>query len=134
MYFYYSISYCIDRQMETIITTSKKRPAAENMADAPIDEIKTIVEEMITSSGSLKEKERIFQNKYPHFAERYPMLFKMACKPDFDKDRFAYILQMMSRVQSNDISYDNATKQFGQDMFDTYIKPNLANFKQKNEK
>lgn len=120
--------------METIITTSKKRTATESMDDTPIDEIKAIVEEMITSSGSLKEKERTFQHKYPHFAERYPMLFKMACKPDFDKDRFAYILQMILRVKSNDISYDNATKQFGQDMFDTYVKPNLANFKRKDEK
>lgn len=120
--------------METIITTSKKRTATESMADTPIDEIKTIVEEMITASGNTKDKERIFQGKYPHFAERYPMLFKMACKPEFDKERFAYILQMMSRVQTNEISYDSATKQFGQNMFDTYIKPNLANLKQKNEK
>lgn len=104
---------------------NRKRNASESMSDIPIDEIKAIVEEMITSPGNIKNKEHTFQTKYPHFAERYPMLFKMACKPDFDKERFAYILDMMTRVQANDLSYDNATKEFGQNMFDTYIKPNL---------
>lgn len=110
---------------------SRKRSAIESMDDAPIEEIRAIVEEMIRSPGTVKDREREFQAKYPHFAERYPMLFKMACKPDFDQGRFDYILQMMTRVKNNDMSYDKATQQFGQDMFDTYIKPNLDKSKQK---
>ena len=111
--------------------SNRKRNASEIDGDFTNDEIKTIVEEIVTDTGYLKDKERIFRNKYSCFAERYPMLFKMACSSDFDKDRFSYILEMMERVKSKEISYDNATKQFGQEMFDSYIKPTLDKAKRK---
>lgn len=117
--------------IEVVTTTSKKRNATESMDDAPIDEIKSIVQEIVSSTGNVKDKEREFQTKYSYFAERYPMLFKMACKPDFDMNRLNQIFGMMERVNKNEITYDNATKQFGQDMFNTYIKPNLDKMKQK---
>lgn len=110
---------------------NRKRPVDEGDNEIPITEVKEIVEEIISGNGNIKDKEREFQKKYPHFAERYPMLFKMACKPEFDRGRFEQILYMMSRVEKNEISYDNATKQFGQDMFDTYVKPNLHKMKNK---
>lgn len=106
--------------------SGKKRSSPEEMSDeVDIKEVREIVEEIVNSSGTVKDKERNFEMKYPDFVKRYPMLFKMACKPDFDKDRLEHIFQMMSMVQNNTISYDNATKQFGQQMFDTYVKPNI---------
>ena len=98
----------------------------ENMRDdVDIQEIRDIIEEIIQSPGTVKDKERDFETKYPQFAEKYPFLFKTACKPDFDKTRLEQIFHMMGQVNANKMSYDTATKRFGQDMFDTYVKPNL---------
>lgn len=113
------------------VTNNKKRTAEESVGDMTPLEIKEIVEVIVNSPGNIKEKERIYTTKYSHFVERYPMLFKMACKPDFDMSRLDYILGMMARVNTNELSYDNATKEFGQKMFDTYVKPNLDKMKKK---
>ncbi len=106
--------------------SSRKRSSPDDMSDdVDINEVRQIVNEIVNSPGTIKDKERTFEMKYPAFAKRYPVLFKVACKPDFDKDRLEQIFDMMGMVQNNSISYDNATKQFGQQMFDTYVKPNL---------
>jgi len=105
---------------------NRKRDAPENMGDdTDIDEVKSIVEEIVRSPGTIKDKERMFEMRYPQFAERFPFLFKVACKPDFDRDRLEQIFHMMEQVKSNKLSYESATKRFGQDMYDTYVKPNL---------
>jgi hypothetical protein len=111
---------------------NRKRDTPESMSDdVDIQEIRTIIEEIVQSPGTVKDKERDFEMKYPQFAEKYPFLFKTACKPDFDKDRLEQIFRMMGQVKSNKMSYDTATKQFGQDMFDTYVKPNLNKMNKK---
>lgn len=113
---------------------SRKRTAVESMVEEmPVDEIRQIVQDIAGGSGTVKDKERTFKSKYPEFAERYPMLFKMACMPDFDMHRLETIFGMMGNVRRNEISYDDASKQFGQQMFDTYIKPNLSKLKRKDQ-
>lgn len=112
---------------------SRKRSAEDSMVeDMPVEEIRAIVQDIANSNGSVKDKERVFKAKYSYFVERYPMLFKMVCTPNFDMARLEQIFAMMANVRSNDMSYDDASKQFGQQMFDTYIKPNLGKLKKNN--
>lgn len=111
--------------------TGRKRTSPEEMSDdVDVDEVRGVVNEIINFPGTMKEKENEFERKYPQFVKRFPVLFKMACKPDFDRARLEQIFMMMGMVKSNEMSYDDASKQFGQDMFNTYVKPNLDNKKQ----
>lgn len=106
---------------------NRKRSAPEDMSDdVDVDEVRGIIEEIVNSAGTNKDKERNFEMKYPQFVKRFPVLFKLACKPDFDKSRLEHIFHMMGLVKSNQLSYNNATEQFGKEMFDTYVKPNIA--------
>lgn len=106
--------------------SGRKRTNPEDMSDdVDVDEVRNIVDEILAFNGSIKDKEHEFERKYPQFIKRFPVLFKMACKPDFDKSRLEQIFQMMGMVKSNAMSYDDASKQFGQDMFNTYVKPKL---------
>ena len=110
--------------------SGRKRSSPEAMSDdVDINEVREIVEEIVSSPGSAKDKERSFEMKYPAFAKRYPMLFKVACRPDFDRARLEHIFHMMGLVKNNTISYEDASKRFGQEMFDTYVKPNIDRIK-----
>jgi hypothetical protein len=110
--------------------SGRKRTSPEEMSDdVDVDEVRGIVNEIINFSGTIKDKENEFERRYPQFVKRFPVLFKMACKPDFDMSRLEQIFLMMGMVKSNEMSYDDASKQFGQDMFNTYVKPNLQNKK-----
>ena len=106
--------------------SGRKRSTPEEMSeDVNIDEVRSIVNEIVNSPGTIKDKERDFERKYPAFVQRFPMLFKMVCKPDFDTGRLEHIFHMMNQVKSNSMSYDAASQQFGQEMFNTYVKPTL---------
>lgn len=104
----------------------RKRTSPDEMSnDVDADEIREIVNEIIASPGTVREKETMYERKYPSFAKRFPVLLKMACKPDFDRTRLEQIFEMMGMVRNNEVTYEKATEQFGQQMFDTYVKPNL---------
>lgn len=68
-------------------------------------------------------KEEHFKVKYKNFATKYPMLFQMCCKDDFDYDRLCYMLNMIKNVSDNKLSYEDASKQVGQKMYDEYVDP-----------
>lgn len=109
---------------------NRKRSSPEEINDdVNVNEIRMIVTEIIQNPGTIKEKEVAFERKYPSFAKRFPVLLKMACKPDFDMARLEHIFDMMGMVRTNQMTYDRATEQFGQQMFDTYVKPNIGNKK-----
>lgn len=86
------------------------------------EEIKKIVSVIVSSNLSVKEKESHYSKEYPDFYENFPYLFKMACEPNFDKKTFEYILNMRSKILSNNMSEFEASKEVGQKFFDKYMK------------
>lgn len=89
------------------------------------EEILSIVTEIHESSGSSKEKQRIFRKKYADFAEKYPVLFEMSTKDDFDFERLKYMLSLRNRVDNQTISQYDASAQVGQNLYNTYVKDKI---------
>ena len=68
-----------------------------------------------------------YQKKYEPLMMRYPALFNMIIEngENFDLIQFEQMMSMISKVRTNKISEENASKQFGQQMVDKFVKPNL---------
>jgi hypothetical protein len=86
------------------------------------DEMLRIVSEMCAYEGNERRKRAEFEVKYPDFVDRYPVLFKMACEPNFDVGRFKYMIGLRDDVLSRKTTLEDASKEVGQKMFDVYVK------------
>ena len=84
--------------------------------------IMAIVEQITASVGTLKQKQERFGREYPTFQKRMPMLFDMACEPNFDMNRLRYMLSLRTKVRENKTSIDAASKEVGQKLFNIYVK------------
>jgi hypothetical protein len=87
------------------------------------DEIIAIVQTIVGQSGTQKEKHRIFRKSFPEFVEKYPMLFQMACEPDFNMERLVYMLRMRDAVNQQNVSQHQASVSVGENLFQEYVKP-----------
>lgn len=63
-----------------------------------------------------------FENNYKFFIERYPFLSDMSLKKDIDMDRLYYMLTLRQNIIDNKISFEDASKKVGNDMFEEYHK------------
>jgi hypothetical protein len=87
------------------------------------DEIIAIVQTIVAQSGSTKDKQRIVRKTFPEFAEKYPNLFQMACEPDFNVERLAYMLKMRDAVEQQKVTQHQASVSVGENLFQEYVKP-----------
>lgn len=100
--------------------TKRSRNADEELSS---DEILTIVRDIMTAPLTVKDKARVYRTKYPEFAERYEHLFNMACEPNFEFEKLEYMIRLREKVNTGRMTFENASKQVGQKMFDEYVKP-----------
>lgn len=63
-----------------------------------------------------------FENNYKFFIERYPFLSDMSLKKDIDMDRLYNMLSLRQKIIDNKISFEDASKKIGNDMFEEYYK------------
>lgn len=87
------------------------------------DEIIAIVQTIVSQSGTQKDKHRVFRKTFPEFVEKYPMLFQMACEPDFNMERLVYMLRMRDAVHTQTVSQHQASVSVGENLFQEYVKP-----------
>lgn len=103
---------------------STKRPREEEeQPQLESSELLSIVADIHQQPGSQKEKQRIFRKKYPEFAERYPVLFEMSTREDFDIRKFQYMIHMRDSVSNNNISQYDASAKVGTMLYNDYVKP-----------
>ena len=86
-------------------------------------DIINIVNDISSTIATVTEKKTIFSQKYPEFAEQFPVLFASACEPEFDHKRFMYMMRMRDEVAAEKRTFEAASKKIGQDLFDEYVKP-----------
>jgi hypothetical protein len=89
------------------------------------DDIQRIANEIRHSSVSASKKADHFKETYPVFAEKYPMLFELACNPSADFTHLDYMIAMLKNIEKNKMTSEIASANVGQKMFDIYVKPNL---------
>jgi hypothetical protein len=78
-------------------------------------------------SSSMLNKQHVFKEKYPEFAEKYPTLFGMCCDPNSDISKLDYLLNMLKNIQTDRMTQHVASVNVGQILFDEYVKPVVHN-------
>lgn len=97
----------------------RSEPEPESLSS---EEILSIVTEISQSSGTQKEKQRTYRKTYPDFAEKYPILFEMSTKDDFDLQRLKYMLSLRNGIHNETISQHDASVKVGQVLYNAYVK------------
>lgn len=71
------------------------------------------------------EYRKILTDKYPDFSMDYPALFnKLIDDPtNFEINRLMQMLAQRKKVQNNNMSYEEASSQIGQQYYDEFAKP-----------
>jgi len=99
------------------------------------NKIKTI-RDYLKSPSNLTIEQKIDYLKLTEtfFVERYPFLFDMCTKENFNNETLDYFLNMRDNIINNKISSEDASKKVGQEWFDknidvSKIKKNIKNNK-----
>lgn len=61
--------------------------------------------------------------KYSEFADRYPTLYALALQKNLDPAKLEMMLGMFSRISGGEMTYEDASKDVGQRLFDEFVKP-----------
>jgi len=88
------------------------------------DEIRQTVSSIrktIASSGASDKVVDKIKNDYPFFLERYPMLFDMVVREDFNQQYLDYFLNMRENVINDKVTTDEASKEIGQIWFNKFV-------------
>ena len=105
------------------MSTKRSRETDEEQPQLESSELLSIVADIHQQQGSQKDKQRIFRKKYPEFSERYPVLFEMSTREDFDIRKFQYMIHMRDSVSKNNISQYDASAKVGTMLYNDYVKP-----------
>jgi hypothetical protein len=86
-------------------------------------EIRNIVKEIRESKLQSKERIIYFEKKYPEFAKQFGILIEMASEPDFDVNRFNYMMDMRDRIAEKKETEESASVKVGQVLFNEFVQP-----------
>ena len=89
------------------------------------DNIMKIREYIKGNKHKFKDEDQLIQTlqkDYEFFAQRYPILFNMACtSQSFDYESLEYFLNMRDNIINDKISSEDASKKVGQEWFDKFV-------------
>lgn len=90
------------------------------------EEIRKTIQQIrayIEKGGNTSQENKIDKLKqdYSFFADRYPMLFDMCTRTDFNYQHLNYFLSKRDEIISDKISSEDASIQVGQEWFDKYV-------------
>ena len=105
------------------ITKSQQTFVEDGMTTSDIRKTVNTIRQYIEKGGSTSMEDRIKKLKQDHsfFSERYPMLFDMCVRPDFDFNSLNYFLQKRDEIIEKNKSVDDVSKEVGQDWFNKYV-------------
>jgi hypothetical protein len=100
------------------------------------DDIRKTIQQIrayIEKGGNTSQANKIDKLKqdYSFFADRYPMLFDMCTRTDFNYQHLNYFLSKRDEIISDKISSEDASIQVGQEWFDKYV--DVSKLKKKDE-
>ena len=103
-----------------------------------VEQIKSYVYQLLTETDCLEDNRKReakkfadlrgkYQQKYMPLMMIYPALFNMVIEngKKFDLTQFEQMMTMISKVRLKEVTEEAASKQFGEQMVDKYVKPKL---------
>jgi hypothetical protein len=111
------------RRFGEMTESSDKQFVEDGMTTADIRKTVVNIRQYIEKGGSTSLDDRIkkLQTDHAFFVERYPMLFDMCVRPDFNFENLNYFLKKRDEIIENKVSCDDASKQIGQEWFNKYV-------------
>ena len=88
------------------------------------DEIRekiSVIRKIIDKDGFSESIKETIRNNHTEFSERYPMLFDLVVRPDFNHSYLDYFLAMRENIIENKISSEDASKKIGQEWFEKFV-------------
>jgi hypothetical protein len=103
-----------------------------------VEQIKSYVYQLLTETDCPEDNRKReakkyadlrgkYQQKYMPLMMIYPALFNMVIEngKKFDLTQFEQMMTMISKVRRKEVTEEAASKQFGEEMVDKYVKPKL---------
>ena len=103
-----------------------------------VEQIKSFVYQLLTETDCLEDNRMReikkfaelrgkYQQKYMPLMMIYPALYNMIIEngKKFDLTQFEQMMTMISRVRRKEVTEESASKQFGEQMVEKYVKPKL---------
>ena len=93
------------------------------------DKLLQVVEEICKCThhfDDVQSKIDYYSSMYPNLFTAYPTALKKACEPNFDLEKFKWMMNMQKSVQNNQISQHNASVEVGERLVDEHVKPKLS--------
>ena len=111
------------RKVSEITKENDKAFLQDGMSTADIRKTVQYIRTFMEKGGQMTSEEKINKLKTDHsfFAERYPMLFEMSTKPEFNFEHLNYFLNKRDEIINNKISSEDASKQVGKEWFDKFV-------------
>lgn len=105
------------------ITKSQQKFVEDGMTTSDIRKTVNTIRQYIEKGGSTSMEDRIkkLQQDHSFFVQRYPMLFDMCVRSDFDFNSLNYFLQKRDEIIEKNKSVDDVSKQVGQEWFNKYV-------------
>ena len=75
------------------------------------------------NSESEEEFEKKMQEEFHDLNKKQPSIFKMCMEGSMDVERLTFMINMIKKVKSNNISEHDASVQVGQRLVDEFVKP-----------
>lgn len=111
------------RKVENITQGNSKDFLQDGMTNDEIRASIKYIRAYIEKKGSATLSERVDEltKSQSIFAERYPILFDMCTRPQFNFDDLNYFLQKRDEIINDKISVEDASKEIGKEWFNKYV-------------
>ena len=111
------------RKEEDITRDNDKSFLNDGISTNDIRKTVKYIREYIDKPGitTLEEKSAKLRQDYSFFNERYPLLFEMCIKPNFNYEHLNYFLRMRDNIINDKLSSEEASVQVGKEWFDKFV-------------
>lgn len=92
------------------------------------DNLLQVVEEICKCNqifDDVQNKIDYYSSMYSNLFAAYPTVLKKACEPNFDIEKFKWMMNMQKNVQNDLISQHNASVEVGERLVNEHVKPKL---------
>lgn len=84
------------------------------------------IEEIVNEILRDKKAKNFYQEKYPEFFEKMPVLSAKVFDHDLDKDILKYLMKQKNKINLNKSSEHDASVKVGSLLVDKFVKKNLV--------
>lgn len=90
-----------------------------------LDDAKKLLELTKSNLEDKEEFEKKMQEEFSLIYKQQPSIFKMCIDGSMDIERLTFMINMVKKVKSNNISEHDASVEVGQRLVDEFVKPKI---------